>query len=132
MQIFVLFGGRTKVIEVKETDTANDLKKLMIGEEFYRMVLWSQGKAIPGTTVMGKLLSFYHLEWTMPIAGGKVHGSLARAGKVKGQTPNVKKMEKSKRLTGRAKRRQQFNKRFMQTTATLYHRARGPNSQTMG
>jgi len=29
---------------------------------------------------------------------GKVHGSLARAGKVKGQTPKVAKQEKKKRL----------------------------------
>ena len=31
---------------------------------------------------------------------GKVHGSLARAGKVKGQTPKVEKMEKKKKVTG--------------------------------
>lgn len=29
------------------------------------------------------------LEMTVPLVGGKVHGSLARAGKVKGQTPKV-------------------------------------------
>jgi len=31
---------------------------------------------------------------------GKVHGSLARAGKVKGQTPKVEKQEKKKKPTG--------------------------------
>ncbi|ORY45304.1 hypothetical protein BCR33DRAFT_716591, partial [Rhizoclosmatium globosum] len=31
---------------------------------------------------------------------GKVHGSLARAGKVKGQTPKVEKQEKKKKQTG--------------------------------
>lgn len=31
---------------------------------------------------------------------GKVHGSLARAGKVKGQTPKVDKQEKKKKRTG--------------------------------
>uniref|UniRef100_A0A4X2LUU2 Ubiquitin-like domain-containing protein n=1 Tax=Vombatus ursinus TaxID=29139 RepID=A0A4X2LUU2_VOMUR len=40
--------------------------------------------------------------------GGKVHGSLARAGKVRGQTPNVAKQEKKKK-TGRAQRRMQDN-----------------------
>lgn len=30
-------------------------------------------------------------------ASGKVHGSLARAGKVRGQTPKVEKQEKKKR-----------------------------------
>jgi len=32
---------------------------------------------------------------------GKVHGSLARAGKVKSQTPKVAKQEKKKKLTGK-------------------------------
>ena len=29
------------------------------------------------------------VELTVPLLGGKVHGSLARAGKVRGQTPKV-------------------------------------------
>ena len=33
---------------------------------------------------------------------GKVHGSLARAGKVRGQTPKVAKQDKKKLPTGRA------------------------------
>merc|ERR1712141_512757 len=41
------------------------------------------------------------------LLGGKVHGSLARAGKVKGQTPKVDAEEKKKAKTGRAKRRMQ-------------------------
>jgi small subunit ribosomal protein S30e len=44
---------------------------------------------------------------------GKVHGSLARAGKVKGQTPKVVKAEKQKKPTGRAKKRMLYNKRFV-------------------
>merc|ERR1712179_808211 len=35
------------------------------------------------------------------VVGGKVHGSLARAGKVKGQTPKVDPQEKKKKKTGR-------------------------------
>ena len=35
--------------------------------------------------------------------GGKVHGSLTRAGKVKNQTPKVDKQEKGKSHVGRAK-----------------------------
>lgn len=43
--------------------------------------------------------------------GGKVHGSLARAGKVKGQTPKVEKSGEKKKLpTGRAKKRMQYNR----------------------
>ncbi|KAG0152259.1 hypothetical protein CROQUDRAFT_650364 [Cronartium quercuum f. sp. fusiforme G11] len=44
---------------------------------------------------------------------GKVHGSLARAGKVRSQTPKVAKQETTKkRLQGRAKKRVLFNRRF--------------------
>ena len=42
----------------------------------------------------------------------KVHGSLARTGKVKGQTPKVEAEEKKKKKSGRAARRQQYNQRF--------------------
>jgi small subunit ribosomal protein S30e len=44
---------------------------------------------------------------------GKVHGSLARAGKVKNQTPKVAKKEKSKTPRGRALKRLKYNKRFL-------------------
>merc|ERR1712183_1265899 len=47
------------------------------------------------------------------LLGGKVLGSLARAGKVKGQTPKVDAQEKKKPKTGRAKRRTQYNNRFV-------------------
>ncbi len=44
---------------------------------------------------------------------GKVHGSLARAGKVRGQTPKVPKQEKKKKQTGRAMKRIKYNRRFV-------------------
>merc|ERR1712168_1220198 len=53
------------------------------------------------------------LELTVRLLGGKVHGSLARAGKVKSQTPKVEAQEKKKKKTGRAKRRIQYNRRFV-------------------
>jgi small subunit ribosomal protein S30e len=40
-----------------------------------------------------------------------VHGSLARAGKVRSQTPKVDKQEKKKKPTGRAKKRILYNRR---------------------
>lgn len=60
---------------------------------------------------------------------GKVHGSLSRAGKVKGQTPKVEKKEKKKAKTGRAKRRIQYNRRFVNVVAT-FGKKRGPNSNS--
>jgi small subunit ribosomal protein S30e len=44
---------------------------------------------------------------------GKVHGSLARAGKVRGQTPKVAKQEKKKSPKGRAGKRIVYNRRFI-------------------
>jgi small subunit ribosomal protein S30e len=58
-----------------------------------------------------KRLSLYHIM-------GKVHGSLARAGKVRGQTPKVAKQEKPKTPKGRALKRIKYNRRFV-TAATL-------------
>ena len=55
------------------------------------------------------LVPFATLTTTPGLLGGKVHGSLARAGKVKGQTPKVDAEEKKKAKTGRAKRRMQVS-----------------------
>ncbi|KAL7621453.1 40S ribosomal protein S30 [Parahypoxylon ruwenzoriense] len=49
---------------------------------------------------------------------GKVHGSLARAGKVKSQTPKVEKQEKPKNPKGRAKKRLTYTRRFVNVTLT--------------
>merc|ERR1739847_185126 len=61
--------------------------------------------------------------------GGKVHGSLARAGKVKGQTPKVDKEEKKKKKTGRAAKRAQYNRRFVTAASAFGGRRKGPNCQ---
>merc|ERR1711874_499459 len=63
------------------------------------------------------------------LLGGKVHGSLARAGKVKGQTPKVDAEEKKKAKTGRAKRRMQYNRRFVNVVPT-FGKKKGPNSNS--
>jgi small subunit ribosomal protein S30e len=60
---------------------------------------------------------------------GKVHGSLARAGKVRGQTPKVAKQDKKKLCTGRAKKRLQYNRRFVNVVVGL-GKKRGPNSNS--
>merc|ERR1719433_1719148 len=63
-----------------------------------------------------------HIDVTVPLMGGKVHGSLARAGKVRGQTPKVEAQEKKKKKTGRAKRRIQYNRRFVNVVQTFGRR----------
>ncbi|KAK0713903.1 ribosomal protein s30 [Lasiosphaeria miniovina] len=50
---------------------------------------------------------------------GKVHGSLARAGKVKSQTPKVEKQEKKKTPKGRAHKRDIYTRRFVNVTLTV-------------
>jgi len=44
---------------------------------------------------------------------GKVHGSLSRAGKVRGQTQKVEKSEKKKVPKGRAYQRLKYKRRFL-------------------
>ncbi len=51
------------------------------------------------------------------LSAGKVHGSLARAGKVRGQTPKVPPQEKKKKPTGRAMKRIKYNRRFVNVGA---------------
>ncbi|GCB20259.1 40S ribosomal protein S30-B [Aspergillus awamori] len=48
----------------------------------------------------------------------KVHGSLARAGKVKSATPKVEKQEKPKSPKGRARKRLVYTRRFVNVTLT--------------
>uniref|UniRef100_A0A8D0TZI4 Ubiquitin-like protein FUBI n=1 Tax=Sus scrofa TaxID=9823 RepID=A0A8D0TZI4_PIG len=67
------------------------------------------------------------LEVAGPMLGGKVHGSLARAGKVRGQTPKVAKQEKKK--TGRAKRRMQYNRCFVNVVPT-FGKKKGPDANS--
>ncbi|KAK4538092.1 hypothetical protein CDCA_CDCA16G4117 [Cyanidium caldarium] len=61
---------------------------------------------------------------------GKVHGSLARAGKVKAQTPKVAKQEKIKRPRGRANLRAKYVRRFVKVVAGP-GRKKGPNAQSV-
>ena len=51
------------------------------------------------------------LDIAVALLGGKQHGSLTQAGRVKGRTPKVEKnTDKKKPKTGRCKRRLQYNK----------------------
>jgi len=61
---------------------------------------------------------------------GKVHGSLAHAGKVKGLTPKVAPTEKRKAKVGRAKKRHLYNRRFVNVALGI-GKKRGPNKQEM-
>ena len=92
------------------------------------MTLSCEGTILQNDAAVSSLGRF-ELDLTIPLLGGKVHGSLARAGKVKGQTPKVEKQEKKKKKTGRAKRRIQFNRRFA-NVVQAFGRRRGPNANS--
>ena len=58
---------------------------------------------------------------------GKVHGSLARNGKVRNQSPKVAKAERAKkRVCGRAKKRNSYNRRVLAVDPND-KRKKGPN-----
>ncbi|XP_066199697.1 ubiquitin-like FUBI-ribosomal protein eS30 fusion protein [Saccopteryx leptura] len=69
------------------------------------------------------------LEVAGRMLGGQVHGSLARAGKVRRQTPKVAEQEKKKKKTGQAKRRMQYNRRFVNVVPT-FGKKKGPNANS--
>ncbi|KAG7708221.1 hypothetical protein KL933_000944 [Ogataea haglerorum] len=66
------------------------------------------------------------------VYGVTFHGSLARAGKVKSQTPKVEKTEKPKKPKGRAYKRLLYTKRFVNVANTPGGKRRmnpGPSSK---
>merc|ERR1719183_471198 len=88
------------------------------------VLLYVAGKPVDYEMPVSSIGAF-HVDVTVPLLGGKVHGSLARAGKVRGQTPKVDAQEKKKKKTGRAKRRIQYNRRFVNVVQT-FGRKRDP------
>jgi len=124
-------GQATHFIDFDEKDTVATIKKRAAGLEnipAQLICLYSGGAPLRDDLTVSELESF-SVDITVPLLGGKVHGSLARAGKVKGQTPKVEKKEKKKKKTGRAKRRIQYNRRFVNYVQP-YGRRRGPNSKS--
>merc|ERR1712035_82791 len=131
MQIFIS-GAKTEVYDVSPSTKISDLKELIefrSGVAFSNQVLTYAGRPLADEQTLseGELQESSTIHLGERLLGGKVHGSLARAGKVKGQTPKVDAQEKKKPKTGRAKRRQQYNSRFV-NVVVIPGRRRGPNS----
>merc|ERR1712154_74319 len=131
MQLFVR-AQETHTFEIEGTETVGDVKLAVAEAEnlpFVDLALYYQGSPLNDEACLGGCADLSTLDVELSMLGGKVHGSLARAGKVKGQTPKVDKQEKKKKRTGRAKRRRQYNRRFVNVVAT-FGRKKGPNANS--
>nr|XP_039271092.1 ubiquitin-like protein FUBI isoform X2 [Styela clava]XP_039271093.1 ubiquitin-like protein FUBI isoform X2 [Styela clava] len=133
MQLF-LQAEQLHCVEVDGHETVATLKHLIALREGISVddqILTCGGRIIEDELSINDsdLQNLCTLDVSSRLLGGKVHGSLARAGKVKGQTPKVDKQEKKKQKTGRAKRRMQYNRRFVNVVPT-FGRRRGPNSNS--
>ncbi|XP_059474587.1 ubiquitin-like FUBI-ribosomal protein eS30 fusion protein [Neocloeon triangulifer] len=129
MQLFVR-GLSTQVLEVSSDETVGQIRSRLLQAESVEgeLLLSCEGVPLEDSLTAGSLLC-PTLDANVSVKGGKVHGSLARAGKVKGQTPRVEKGEKKKKKTGRAKRRIQYNRRFVNVVQG-FGRRRGPNANS--
>ncbi|XP_018425114.1 PREDICTED: ubiquitin-like protein FUBI [Nanorana parkeri] len=133
MQLFIN-GQSLHTLDVADQDTVLDVKARVAQLEGLLdcdLVLSYAGAALEDDAVLSQsgVGDQCTLDLTGRLLGGKVHGSLARAGKVKGQTPKVAKQEKKKKKTGRAKRRMQYNRRFVNVMPT-FGKKKGPNANS--
>merc|ERR1712055_902135 len=101
MQLF-LRAQQTHTLEVTGTETVNDVKNHISQLESLPaadLVIYAAGQPISDEEALSSFDDMTTLDVELRLLGGKVHGSLARAGKVKGQTPKVEKQEKKKKRT---------------------------------
>ncbi|KAK5616283.1 hypothetical protein CRENBAI_014625 [Crenichthys baileyi] len=133
MQLF-LRAQNTHTLEVTGQETVGQIKahvQALEGLLVEDQVLLLAGSPLEDDASLATCGVTEHctLEVAGRLLGGKVHGSLARAGKVRGQTPKVDKQEKKKKKTGRAKRRIQYNRRFVNVVPT-FGKKKGPNANS--
>merc|ERR1711902_398828 len=130
MQLIVN-GSQTHVLEVSPEANVAQLRaqlSMLEGVDCEQLNLFCSGSPLEDEVNVSALENMT-IDLTIPLLGGKVHGSLARAGKVRGQTPKVEAGEKKKKKTGRAKRRIQYNRRFVNVVET-FGRKKGPNANS--
>ncbi|GFO10221.1 40S ribosomal protein s30 [Plakobranchus ocellatus] len=122
----------THVLDLSQLKTVEDVKSFVTEREGLpteQMAVFHEGQPLEDACELVNFKNESTLNVELRMLGGKVHGSLARAGKVRGQTPKVDKQEKKKSKTGRAKRRMQYNRRFVNVVAG-FGRKKGPNARS--
>ncbi|KAJ1467756.1 ribosomal protein S30-domain-containing protein [Baffinella frigidus] len=133
MQIFVKSSKGSDQYSVESSSTVEELKALVAGRTGLSGVeLALNGRVLEDVCTLDdyEVNTEATVDAYVPLLGGKQHGSLARAGKVRGQTPKVEKQDKKKKVTGRAKRRIQYNRRFVNTVGGQFAK-KGPNNLAM-
>ncbi|XP_057632528.1 ubiquitin-like protein FUBI [Chionomys nivalis] len=133
MQLFVR-AQELHTLEVTGQETVAQIKAHVTSLEGIApedQVLLLAGSPLEDEATLGQcgVEALTTLEVAGRMLGGKVHGSLARAGKVRGQTPKVEEEEEEEEEEGRAKRRMQYNCRFVNVVAT-FGKKKGPSANS--
>ncbi|ROT78971.1 ubiquitin/ribosomal S30 fusion protein [Penaeus vannamei] len=129
---FYVRSRTTHVVEKAEEHTVGDVRACVCQAEglpLEKVRLYAAGSLLEDDSFPLVELGVDSIEVNVGLKGGKVHGSLSRAGKVKGQTPVVEKKEKKKAKSGRAKRREQYERRVLHGSGASSGNQRGPNAQ---
>ena len=127
MQITIR-GQGSYTLDLKGDETLAHLKSIVCKyENTDNILLYVSGKPLSEEGLV-RSIGNCAVDVTVPLLGGK-HGSMGRAGKVRAQTPYVDPQDKKKKRTGRAKKRIQYNRRFV-NIVTVSGRKRGPNSNS--
>merc|ERR1711915_199310 len=132
MGVLFVQSQQTHVLDLSQQKTVHDVKSFVNAREGLaaeEMAVYYEGQPLEDATELYSFKNEATLHVELRMVGGKVHGSLARAGKVRGQTPKVEAQEKKKSKTGRAKRRMQYNRRFVNVVAG-FGRKKGPNARS--
>merc|ERR1712051_882112 len=93
MQITIR-GQESYLLDFNGDESLEELRaRICERENSEDILLYVSGKPLSEEGVISSLENCA-VDVTVPLLGGKVHGSLARAGKVRGQTPKVDAQEK--------------------------------------
>ncbi|CAF4750714.1 unnamed protein product [Rotaria sp. Silwood2] len=133
MQIFVRGTAKLLALNIEKDDSFQDVSEYIAEEAGFAVndiLLSLHGTPLNNEQTIEEfgLVPGTVLDASIKLLGGKTHGRINHAGKVKNQTPNVAQTEKPKKKTGRARRREQYAQRFSNKVASPNGVHRGPNS----